>query len=65
MLAALATDVYGNGYLFPLCRSTAFNLTYEEAIKKRHSVGSCWCPVASITEQTSLQTYRCLERKIL
>ena len=43
-----------DGIVFPLCRSTAFKLTFEESINKRHSVGLCRCPRLSITEQTSL-----------
>jgi hypothetical protein len=53
--------------LFPLCRSTVFNVTYEEPINKRHAVGvAYWCLTASITEQTSLKIpYRFLVRTIL
>jgi len=34
-----------DGNLFPLCRSTAFKLTFEESINRRHSGGSRWCPI--------------------
>jgi len=55
-----------DGNLFPLCKSTTFNLTFEESINKGHSFGTCWCSKASVTEQTSLQNTKCfLERKIL
>ena len=56
MLAARARDT--DGYLFPLCRTTAFKLKFEESINKRHSFESCWCLRASITEHTSLQKAR-------
>jgi hypothetical protein len=45
MLAAWVSGTDRN--LFPLCRNTAFKLTFEESENKRHSVGSCWCPRAS------------------
>jgi len=36
-----------------------FKSTFEESVYKRHSSGgSCWCPRASVTEQTSLQNTR-------
>ena len=56
MLAAWARGT--DGILFPLYRSTAVNLTFEESVNKHHSFGSCWCARASITEQTLLQNTR-------
>jgi len=56
MLAAWVMGTDGN--LFPLCRNTPFKLTFEESRNKHHSVGSCWCPRASITEETLLQNTR-------
>ena len=56
MLAVWASGTDGN--LFPLRRNTAFKLTFEEKMNKRHSVGSCWCPRDSTKEQTSLQNTR-------
>ena len=56
MLAAWARGTDGD--LFPLCRSTAFKLTFGESIKKRHSVGSCWCPRVPTVDQKSLQNIR-------
>ena len=54
----VAWDRGTGGNLFLLCRSTAFKLTFEESVNKCHSVGSCWCQRASITEQTLLQNTR-------
>jgi len=49
MLAEWARGTDGN--LFPLCRSTACKLTFEESTNKHHLDGSCWIPRASITVQ--------------
>jgi hypothetical protein len=53
MLAAWARGTDGDFFL--LCISTTFELIFEESINKRHSVGSCWCPRGSITDQKSLR----------
>jgi len=56
MLAAWAGGTDGN--LFPLRRNTAYRITFEKSINIRHSIRSCWCPRAFITQQTSLQNTR-------
>jgi len=56
MLVAWARDTYG--YLFPLCRSTAFKLTFEESVNKLYSLGSCWCPRAFVTELNFITKYQ-------
>ena len=49
MLVAWSRGTGGN--LFPLCRSTAFELTFQDC-------GLYWCPRASTPQQTSLQNIR-------
>ena len=52
--------------LFLLCRSTAFELTFEESVNKHYLVGLCWCPRAFLIEQLHYKIPECfLERKIL
>lgn len=56
MLVAWARDTYGN--FFPLRRSTAFKLTFEESVNKRYSLGSCWCSRAFVTELNFVTKYQ-------
>ena len=54
MLAALGRGT--DGILFLLRRSTAIKMTFEESINSLSLVESCWCPRASLTEQTLQNT---------
>jgi len=56
MFAEWARDADRN--LSLLYSSTVFELAFQESINKHHSFESCWCPKASIIEQTSLQKYQ-------